>query len=96
LALLGRKQRIAGLRYGRGEDVLAADVNALAGKAAELTIEPGRVLPGQLCNVTDAEKLEVTQHGRANGDQVLKMSLWGWHGFLQLTTAITVLYRALV
>jgi hypothetical protein len=96
LALLGREQRVAGLRYGRGEDVLAADVDALAGNAAELSIEPGRVLPGELCNVTDAEKLEVAQHGRANGDQVLKMSLWDWHGFLRLTMAVTMLYRALV
>src|SRR4029077_6238061 len=82
LALLGRKQRIAGLSYGRGEDVLAADVDALAGNAAELLIEPGRVLPGKLLDAADTEKLEVAQHGRADGDQVMNLSLWGWHKFL--------------
>src|SRR5258707_5714529 len=44
LALLGREQRIAGLSYGRREDVLAADVDALAGDAAELLIKVGWVL----------------------------------------------------
>ena len=75
LALLGRKKRIAGLSYGRREGVQAADVDALTRNAAEFLVEPGRVLPGQLADAVDAEKLEVAQHGRANGDQVLKVSL---------------------
>jgi esterase/lipase superfamily enzyme len=38
LALLSRKKRIACLGHSRGKDVLAADINALAGGAAELLV----------------------------------------------------------
>src|SRR5689334_19596551 len=65
LALLRRKQRIARLLDRRGEDVLAADVDALAGHGAELPVEARRIAPGQLLHAADAQDLEVPQHGRS-------------------------------
>src|SRR5438270_6083448 len=74
LALPGRKQRIAGLRHGRGKYVLAADIDPLSGQDAELAIHPGRVLPRQLFHAANAELFEVAQHGRTHRDQVLEIT----------------------
>jgi hypothetical protein len=87
LALLGGKKRIAGLGYGSGKDVLAADIDALAGGTAEFLVEPGRVLPSKLFHAADAKKLKIAQHGRPNGDQILQMTLLYWHKKLPLTSA---------
>jgi len=62
LALLGWKKRIAGLGDSRGKDVLTADINALAGGAAEFLIKPCWVLAGKLLHAADAEKLKITKH----------------------------------
>jgi hypothetical protein len=62
LALLGRKKRIAGLRYGGRENVLAADIDALAGGAAELLIELGRIALRKLLYRANPQKLEITKH----------------------------------
>jgi hypothetical protein len=71
LALLDGKKRIARLGHSGGEDVLAADIDALAGGAAELLVEPGRISPGKLFHAVDANQLKIAQHGRPNGNQVL-------------------------
>jgi len=71
LALIGGKKRIACLGHGGGKDVLAADIDALAGGAAEFPVEPGRISAGKLFHAADAEQLKIAQHGRPNGDQVL-------------------------
>jgi hypothetical protein len=71
LALVGRKKRVAGLGHGGGKNVLATDIDALAGGATEFLVEPGWILPGKLLNAADAEKLKVAEHGWSNGDQVL-------------------------
>jgi hypothetical protein len=68
LALLGRKKRIAGLGYGGREYVLAADIDVLAGGAAEFLVESGRILPGKLFHAVDAEKLKIAEHGWSDGD----------------------------
>src|ERR1043166_9419276 len=65
LALLGRKKRIARLRHGCGKDILAADIDALSGNAAEPLVKPPRILPRQLLDAANAQKLEVAQHGRS-------------------------------
>src|SRR6476620_6564717 len=75
LALLRRKQRIAGLRHGRGKYVLAADIDPLPGQDAELAIQPHGVLPCQLFHAANAELFEVAQHGRTHRDQVLEIPL---------------------
>jgi len=71
LALLGGKKGIACLGHGGGKDVLAADIDSLAGGAAEFLVKPGRILPGKLFYAADAKQLKIPQHGRPNGDQVL-------------------------
>jgi hypothetical protein len=79
LALLGRKERIACLRHGGGKDILAADIDALAGGAAELLVKRARISPGEVFHAADAEQLKIPQHGRPNGDQVLQTALLNWH-----------------
>jgi hypothetical protein len=71
LALVGRKQRIARLGHGGGKDVLAADIDALAGGAAESLVKPAWILAGKLFHAADAKQLKIAQHGWPNGDQVL-------------------------
>jgi hypothetical protein len=71
LALLGGKKRIACLGNSGGKDVLAADIDALAGGAAESPIEPDRISPGKLFHAAHAKQLKIAQHGWPNGDQVL-------------------------
>jgi hypothetical protein len=66
--LLGGKKRIAGLGYGSRKDVLAADIDTLAGGAAELLIKPGWILPGKLLDAADAENFEIAEHGWPDGD----------------------------
>ena len=68
LALLGGKKRITGLGYGGGEDILAADIDALAGGAAKFLVEPGWISPGKLFHAVDAEKLKIAEHGWSDGD----------------------------
>jgi hypothetical protein len=64
LALLGGKKRVAGLGYSRGEDVLAADVDALAGGAAESLIEACWILACKMLHAADAKQLKIAEHGR--------------------------------
>jgi hypothetical protein len=71
LALLGRKKRIACLGYGGGKNVLAADIDALAGGAAELLVERGWISPGKLFHAADAKQLKIAQHGWPNRDEIL-------------------------
>jgi hypothetical protein len=71
LALLSRQKRIARLGHSGMKDILATNVNALAHNAAELVVEPGWVLPGQLFDASNPEKLKVPQHGWPDGNQVL-------------------------
>jgi hypothetical protein len=63
LALFGGQKRIARLCHSRGEDVLAADIDALAGGATEFLVEPGGILARKLLHAADAEKLKVAEHG---------------------------------
>jgi hypothetical protein len=63
LALLGRKKWVAGLRYGGRENVLAADIDTLAGGAAELLIEFYRIALRKLLYRANPQKLEITKHG---------------------------------
>src|SRR4051812_42477284 len=63
LALLGREKRVAGLCYGGREDVLTADIDALAGGAAELLIQLRRVALRKLLYAADAEQLKIAEHG---------------------------------
>jgi hypothetical protein len=53
------------------KDILATDVNALAHNAAEFVVEPGWILPGQLFDASNPEKLKVPQHGWSDGNQIL-------------------------
>jgi len=71
LALLGGKQRIAGLGHGGGEGVQAADIDPRARGAAEFLVEPGRILPGKLLYAADAEKLKIPERGWSDRDQIL-------------------------
>jgi hypothetical protein len=71
LTLLGGEKRIAGLGNGGGENILAADVDALAGGAAEFLIQRGGVAPGKLLYAADAKKLKIAEHGWSDGDQIL-------------------------
>jgi len=68
LALVSRKKRIASLGYSGGEDILAADIDVLAGGAAEFLVEPGWILPSQLFHALNAEKLKIAEHGWSDGD----------------------------
>jgi hypothetical protein len=68
LALLSGKKRVAGLGHSGGEDVLAADIDALTGGAAELLVKPRWILPGKLLYAANAEKLKIAEHGWSNGD----------------------------
>src|SRR5215813_7186213 len=79
LALLGRKKRIEGLGHGCGKDVLAADVDALPGNAAEPLVKPRGILPRKLLDAANSQKLEVAQHGRSYGDQILEPPVLCFH-----------------
>src|SRR5580765_1435419 len=70
LALIGGKKRVARLGHGSRENILAADIHALAGNAAQFLIEAGRVLAGKLFHAADAEQFKIAQHGGTNGDQI--------------------------
>jgi hypothetical protein len=70
-ALLDGEKRIAGLGNGSGENILAADIDALAGGAAKFLIQRGRVAPGKLLYAADAKKLKIAEHGWSDGDQIL-------------------------
>jgi hypothetical protein len=63
LALLVGKKRVAGLGYGGRKDVLAADIDALTGGAAELLIQLGRIALSKLLYRANPQKLEITKHG---------------------------------
>src|SRR5262249_4011430 len=85
LALLGGQQRVARLGHGCREHVLAANVDALAGNAAELAVKPDRFLPGEMLYVANAEQFKVAQHGWADGDEVLQPALMDRHRHSCLT-----------
>jgi hypothetical protein len=85
LALLGGEKRIAGLGNGGGENILTADIDALAGGAAKFLIQRGRVAPGKLLYAADAKKLKIAEHGWSDGDQILESSLLNWHKNSRLT-----------
>src|SRR5215472_2423964 len=89
LALLRRQQRIACLSHGCCKNVLAANIDVLTGKAAELAIELGRVLMGKLLHAADSQQFEITQHGRSYGNQILYLSLRNGHGALLELTALS-------
>src|SRR4051812_47336445 len=63
LALLGREKWVAGLCYGGRENVLAADIDALAGGAAEFPIQLYRIALRKLLDAADAEQLKIAEHG---------------------------------
>jgi hypothetical protein len=63
LALFGGKKRVARLGHSGGENVLAADIDALAGGATEFLVEPGGILARKLFYAADTEKLKVAEHG---------------------------------
>jgi hypothetical protein len=67
-ALLGGKKRVAGVSHGGGKNVLATDIDTLAGGAAEFLVKPGGILAGELFHAADAEQLKIAQHGRSHGD----------------------------
>jgi hypothetical protein len=69
LALLGRKKRIACLGHSGREDVLAADINALAGQSAELLIQLSGILASKLVHAANPEKLKIAEHGWPYGNQ---------------------------
>src|SRR6267142_6351555 len=68
LALLGGKKRVACLGHGGGKDILATDIDGLAGGATEFLVEPGRILPSKLLNAANAETLKIAEHGWSNGN----------------------------
>jgi len=61
--LFCREKRVAGLRYRSREDILAADIDALASGAAELLIELSRIALRKLFYCPNAEKLKIAEHG---------------------------------
>jgi hypothetical protein len=71
LALRGREKRIAGLGNGGGENILAADIDALAGGAAKFQIKLCRILTGKMLYAANAKKLKIAEHGWSDGNQVL-------------------------
>jgi hypothetical protein len=71
LTLLGGEKRIAGLGNGGGENILAADIDALAGGAAKFQIKLCRILTGKMLYAANAKKLKIAEHGWSDGDQVL-------------------------
>src|SRR5262249_42964745 len=79
LALLGGQQRIARLGHGCREHVLAANVDAPAGNAAELAVEARPVFPGKLLDAANAEQVKVAHPGRAGGYEVLQPALMDRH-----------------
>jgi hypothetical protein len=68
LALLSRKQRVACLSYGGGENVLAADIDALPCDSAELLIKPCWTLPRKVFHAADTEQFKVAEHGWPHRD----------------------------
>jgi hypothetical protein len=68
LTLLSRKKRVAGLCYGGRENVLAADIDALSGSAAELLIELGRIALRKLLYRANPEQFKIAKHGWSNRD----------------------------
>src|SRR4051812_23255298 len=63
LALLGGKKRVAGLRYGGRENVLTADIDALADGAAECPIQLYRIALRKLFDRANPQKLKIANHG---------------------------------
>src|ERR1700722_2116020 len=76
LAFFGGEQRVAGLGYGGLEGVEAADVDALAGDAAKFLVHLARILARELADGADFQQLEITEHGGANGNQILQTAVW--------------------
>src|SRR6185312_12313549 len=68
LALLGREKRVAGLSYGGRENVLTADIDPLAGGAAELLIQLRRVALRKLLDRANPQKLKIANHGWPDRD----------------------------
>jgi hypothetical protein len=66
------KTRVARLSDGGVEGIEDADVLMLAGEALEAGVHFPRVLLGKLGDGTDAEAIEVAEHGGTDGDQVVQ------------------------
>src|ERR1700688_3387755 len=70
LALFERQQRVPCLRYRRTKNIQAADVLRLPCNLAELLIKLFWASPRELRHAGNAEQIDITQHGRSNGNQV--------------------------
>src|ERR1700722_6779116 len=77
LAFFGGEQRVASLGYGGLKGVKAADVDALAGDAAEFFVHFAGILGCELADGADFQQLEIAEHGGANGNQILQTAGWG-------------------
>jgi hypothetical protein len=72
LALFDREPRIPRLCNRRAEHIQDTDILFFAGQAAELLKEPLGILPSEDCDRSDAQRLEITDHGGTNGNQIEK------------------------
>jgi hypothetical protein len=54
------------------EDIEAADVLPLSGDLAQTSVHLARIGLGELSNAPDSQQLEITKHGRTDGDQILE------------------------
>src|ERR1700722_17193506 len=77
LTFLRGQQRVASLGYGGLKGVEAADVDALAGDAAQFFVHLAGILARELADGADFQQLEVAKHGGANGNQILQTAGWG-------------------
>ncbi|HEY4675598.1 MAG TPA: hypothetical protein VIJ01_00470, partial [Candidatus Angelobacter sp.] len=59
---------IASLGHSSGEDILAADIDALASGTAELLIELSRIALRKLLHRANAKKLKIAEHGWSHGN----------------------------
>jgi hypothetical protein len=84
--LLGRKARISCLGNGRLENIQHANILMLTGNAREAGVQFSGLLFGELGDGLDTESTKVLEHGRADGDEVLKLS--SGHGHLLISLFI--------
>jgi len=57
------------------QDIKDAGILALAGEPLEPSVHSPGILFGKLGDGADAEQIEIAEHSRANGNEVLKVAV---------------------
>jgi hypothetical protein len=74
LALLDWKLRITGLRHGRTKDIETTYILMLRRGRAQRFIQSFGIPPGELRDAAYPENFEITKHGRADRNQIRKLT----------------------